>query len=159
MQASLGAGQKPVRRRCRRKAAAIEVAFQRKDDPTHVGVETSSSDQAGLTQCRQTVAQLRQPTPQASAGGITDSHVLDQLQGADSALVQIGHRLTVAVELNAVEMCRFLQQSLGTAPLAHQLQGLREPHLVVEFGEADYITTPATALAIEKGFYLVHQEA
>ena len=97
VQAALGARQKAVRRRRKRKAAAIEIAFQRKDDPMHVCVVTHAGHQAGLTQSRQRVTQLRQPTPQATAGRVADPHVLDQRLGADSALVQIGNRLAVAV--------------------------------------------------------------
>ncbi|HYW48608.1 MAG TPA: hypothetical protein VE959_37435, partial [Bryobacteraceae bacterium] len=46
----------------------------------------------GLTQCRQRVAQLRQPSSQATAGRVANLHVLDQLRRAESALVQIGNR-------------------------------------------------------------------
>ena len=38
VQATLGARQEAVRRRRSRQAAAIEIAFQRKDDAMHVGV-------------------------------------------------------------------------------------------------------------------------
>ena len=97
VQAALGAGQKSMRRGRRRKAAAIEIALQRKDDPMHVCVVAGGGHQSGLTQSRQRVAQLRQPTSQATARRVTDAHVLDQFQGADSALVQIGHCLAVTV--------------------------------------------------------------
>ena len=63
----------------------------------HVCVVAHAGHQAGLTQSRQRVAQLRQPTAQATARRVADPHVLDQFQGADSALVQIGNRLAVAV--------------------------------------------------------------
>ena len=62
-----------------------------------VGVVAHGSDQTGLMQSLQRVAQLHQPTPQASAGRVADPHVLDQFRGADTALVQIGDRLAVAV--------------------------------------------------------------
>ena len=39
-----------MRRRRSREAAAIEIAFQRKDDAMHVGVVASGSDQTGLAQ-------------------------------------------------------------------------------------------------------------
>jgi len=97
VQAALGARQKAVRRRRKRKAAAIEVAFQRKDDPLHVCVVTHAGHQAGLAQSRQRATQLRQPTPQTTAGRVADPHVLDQRLGTDSALIEIGNRLTVAV--------------------------------------------------------------
>ena len=48
----------------KRKAATIEVVFQRKDDPMHVCVVTHAGHQAGLTQIRQRVTQLRQPPPE-----------------------------------------------------------------------------------------------
>ena len=86
-----------MRRGRRRKAAAIEVAFQRKDDPAYVCVVAHVGNQTGLVQSRQRVAQLRQSTSQATARRVTDLHVLEQFQGADSALVQIGKRLAVAV--------------------------------------------------------------
>src|SRR5260370_11696377 len=50
VQAALGARQKAVRRRRKRKAAAIEVAFQRKDDPMHVCVVNHTGHPAGPTQ-------------------------------------------------------------------------------------------------------------
>src|SRR5215813_15288641 len=59
----------------------------------------------------------------------------------------------------AVETCYFLQQRLGAAPLAQQRQSLREFHLVVEFGEANHISTAAAAIAEEKVFVWVYQEA
>ena len=86
-----------MRRRGKRKAAAIEVAFQRKDDPLYVCIVTHAGHQAGLAQSRQRVTQLRQPTPQTTTGRVADPHVLDQRLGADSALVEIGNRLAVAV--------------------------------------------------------------
>ena len=97
VQAALGARQEAVRRRRSREAAAIEIAFQRKDDAVGVGVVADGSHQTGLTQSRQRVTQLRQPTSQATAGRVTDPHVLDHFRRADSALVQIGNRLAVAV--------------------------------------------------------------
>ena len=52
-----------------------------------------------------------------------------------------------------------MQQRLGTAPLAQQRQGLRELHLVIEFGEANHVPAAATAVAVEKVFVGIHQEA
>jgi hypothetical protein len=43
--------------------------------------------------------------------------------------------------------------------LVQQRQGLRELHLVMEFGEANHISTAAAAIAEEKLFVGVHQEA
>ena len=78
IQAALHAWQEPVRR-CRiRKATAIKIAFQRKDDTTHVSVVSHPEHQTGLTQSRQRVAQVRQPTSQATAGRVADTHELDQ---------------------------------------------------------------------------------
>jgi hypothetical protein len=71
--------------------------LQRKDDAMQVRVVANGSDETGLTQSRERVAQLRQPTSQTTAGRVTDPHVLDQFRGMDSALVQIGNRLDVAV--------------------------------------------------------------
>jgi len=51
--------------------------------------ESRAGHQAGLTQSRQRVAQLRQPTSQAPAGCVADLHELDRRPGTDSALVQI----------------------------------------------------------------------
>ena len=62
-----------------------------------VGVVAGGGDQTGLTQSLERVAQLRQPTSQAAARRVADPHVLDQFRRADSALVQIGNRLAVAV--------------------------------------------------------------
>ena len=86
-----------MRGRRTRDAAAVEIALQRKDHTTHVCVVTRFGHQTGLTQSRQRVTQLRQPTSQTTAGRITDLHVLDQRHGVDAALKQIGHRLAVAV--------------------------------------------------------------
>jgi hypothetical protein len=77
--------------------AAIEIAFQRKHNAMFVSVITGGSDQTGLMQSVERVAQLRQPTSQATAGRVADPHVLDQFRRADSALEQIGNRLGVAV--------------------------------------------------------------
>jgi hypothetical protein len=43
--------------------------------------------------------------------------------------------------------------------LAQQRQSLRELHLVIEFDEANHISTAAAAIAEEKLFVGVHQEA
>src|ERR1035437_9212355 len=53
----------------------------------------------------------------------------------------------------------FMQQRLHTAPLAQPRQGLRELHLVIELREADHVTAAATAVAVEKVFVGIHQEA
>ena len=66
-----------------------------------VSVVTGGSNQASLTKGVERVAQLRQPTSQATAGRIADPHVLDQFRRADSALMQIGDRFGVAVQLHA----------------------------------------------------------
>jgi hypothetical protein len=58
----------------------------------------------------------------------------------------------VAVQLNAVETCGFMQQRLHTAPLAQPRHGLRELHLVIEFGESDHVPAAATAVAVEEVF-------
>src|ERR1700693_2919821 len=50
IQAAFGAWQEAVRRRRSRDTAAIEIAFQWKDDAMQVCVVTSGSDQTGLTQ-------------------------------------------------------------------------------------------------------------
>src|SRR6266849_3129329 len=98
VQAALVARQKAMRQRRSREAAAIEIAVQREDDTMHVSVVPDGGDQTGLTQSRERVAQLYQPTSQTSAARrVTDPHVLDQLRRADSALMQIGKRLAVAV--------------------------------------------------------------
>src|ERR1017187_1030151 len=52
-----------------------------------------------------------------------------------------------------------MQQRLGAAPLAQQRQGLRELHLVIDLGEANHVTAAATAVAVEKVFVGIHQEA
>ena len=62
-----------------------------------VSVITGGSDQTGLMQGMVRVAQLCQPTSQTTAGCVANSHVLDQFRRADSALMQIGNRLTMAV--------------------------------------------------------------
>jgi hypothetical protein len=78
-------------------AAAIEIALQRKGDAIHVCVVADGSDQTGLTQGVERVAQSHQPTSQATAGCVADPHVLDHLRRANSTLVQIGNRLAMAV--------------------------------------------------------------
>ena len=54
----------------------------------HVGVVSRGGHQTGLTQSLKRVAQLHQPTSQATARRVADPHVLDQFRRADSALVQ-----------------------------------------------------------------------
>src|SRR6266699_6472177 len=96
VQATLGTRQKTVRWRRSREAAAIEIAFQRKHQAMPVGVVAQRSDQTGLTQSLERVAQLHQPTSQATAGCVADLHVLDQFWRMDAALAEIGNRLAVA---------------------------------------------------------------
>src|SRR5580658_1568340 len=48
-----------------------------------VGVVASGSDQTGLTQSWQWVAQLRKPSAQATAGCVAYSHVLNQFRRAN----------------------------------------------------------------------------
>jgi hypothetical protein len=87
-----------MRWRQSRETAAIEIAFQREDDAMDVGVISNGRDQTGLTQSWERVAQLSQPTSQTTAARrVTDAHVLDQFRRAESALVQIGNRLAVAL--------------------------------------------------------------
>jgi hypothetical protein len=43
--------------------------------------------------------------------------------------------------------------------LVQQCQGLRKPHLMVEFGKADHIAARATAVAVEQVLAGIHQEA
>src|SRR5215831_5324185 len=90
VQATLGTGQETMCRRRGRQTAAIEVSLQRKHDAMRVGVVSRSGYQTGFTQCLERVPQLHQPTSQASARRVADSHVLDQFGRADAALVQIG---------------------------------------------------------------------
>src|ERR1700730_9955909 len=145
--------------RRRRNTAAIEITLQRKDNTTNVCVVARRGHQTRLTQSRQRVTQLGQPTSQATAGRVTDPHELDQRRRAESALVQIGERLTMAVELNAIKTSGFVQQRPRTTPLAQQRHGLRELHLVIKFREANYITAAAPAIAVEKIVIGIHQEA
>src|SRR6266849_5911835 len=98
-----------MRRRRSRQAAPIEIALQREDDAMLVGVVSNGRDQTGLTQSWERVAQLRQPTPQATARRVTDPHVLDQFRRAESALLQIGDRLGVTEQLHAIETRGFMQ--------------------------------------------------
>ena len=125
----------------------------------HVGVVAGGGDQTGLAQSLERVAQLRQPTSQAAAGRVADPHVLDQFRRAESALVQIGNRLAVAVQLHAIETRGFVQQRWQAAPLTQQRQSLRELHLVIEFGKANHVAAAATAVAVEQALAGIHQEA
>jgi len=56
IQAAFGAGQETMRRSRSRETAAIEIAFQRKDDAMHIGVITEGSSQTGLPQSRERIA-------------------------------------------------------------------------------------------------------
>jgi hypothetical protein len=40
-----------------------------------------------------------------------------------------------------------------------QRYGLRELHLVIQFGEANYVTAAATAIAVEQALVGIHQKA
>src|SRR2546430_1856923 len=82
VQDALCARQKPVRWSRSRKAPAIEIALQRENDTTHVCVVTRAGHQTGLTQNFQWVAQLRQPTAQATSGRVADPHVFTALDAA-----------------------------------------------------------------------------
>ena len=63
----------------------------------HIRVVAHGSDQTGLPQSLERVAQLHHPTSQSTAGRVADLHVLDQFWRTDAALVEIGNRLAVAV--------------------------------------------------------------
>jgi hypothetical protein len=63
----------------------------------YVGVASGGRDQSGLAQNWDCVAQLQQATAQATAGRVTDAHVLDEFRRVESALVQIGNRFAVPV--------------------------------------------------------------
>lgn len=80
IQSALGAWQKTVGRRRGRKAAPLQIAFQRKYDAMPVGVVARASDQTGLPQNRRRVAQLCQPASQATARRVADPHVLNQFR-------------------------------------------------------------------------------
>ena len=97
VQATFGARQKPMRRRCGREAAAIEITFQREHDAMGVGVVAGAGDQAGVALALERVAQLRQPTPQTATGRVANPHFLDQFRRVDSALIEVGDCLAVAV--------------------------------------------------------------
>src|ERR1700680_3017721 len=66
IQATLGAWQKSVRRRRSREAAAVEIAFQGKDDPMGVGVVANSSNQTGFKKSRERGDQMCQQTSQTN---------------------------------------------------------------------------------------------
>ena len=78
-------------------AAAIEVAVERNHDAMYVGVVSRGDYQTGLTQRLERIAQLHQPSSQATDKRVANSHVLDQFGRADSALVQVGNSLAVTV--------------------------------------------------------------
>jgi hypothetical protein len=63
----------------------------------YVGVIAGAGHQTGLSQNLERIAQVCQPTSQAATGSIADSHVLDEFWRADTALVQVGNRVAVAV--------------------------------------------------------------
>ena len=97
VQATLG-GRQETMRRCRgRHAAAIEVALEWKHDTMRKGVLSGGGHQTGLTQRLERVAQLHQPSSQAAARRVANPHVLDQCRRADTTLVQISNRLSMAV--------------------------------------------------------------
>ena len=160
VQATFGARQKTMRRRCSREAAAIEIAFQRKDDAMDVGVVAGAGDQAGLAQSLERVAQLRQPTPQAATGRVADPHVLDQFRRADSALIA-DRQLPRCDGVTACDRNLRLPASSGARPRhwRSSAKRLRELHLVIEFGKANHVAAAATAVAVEQVFVGVHQKA
>ena len=82
IEAALGCGQEAVRRRRGRKTAAIQVDFQREDNPTHVGVVARAGDQAGLTQNLERIAQLCEPTSQAAAPCLRSLVTWDAMRSA-----------------------------------------------------------------------------
>ena len=80
-------------------AASIQIAFQREHDPVHVKESCPAAVTRPALARSQRVARCSQPGPQATAGRITDSHVLDHFRRVNAALVEIGNRLAVAVQL------------------------------------------------------------
>jgi hypothetical protein len=61
--------------------------------------------------------------------------------------------------VKAIEALRFVQHRLHTAPLAQPRHGLRELHLMIELRKANHVPAAATAVAVEKVFVGIHQEA
>src|SRR5450631_3549147 len=90
-------------------AAAVETAFQGEYDATRKSVIAGGVDQAGLAQGRERITQLHEPAPQATARRVTNAHVLDRFRRAESALLQIGNRLAVAVQVHVVETRHLVQ--------------------------------------------------
>jgi len=80
-----------------RQAAAIKVALEWKHDTMRIGVVSGGGHQTGLTQRLERVSQLHQPSSQAAARRVADLHVFDQLRCADTTLVQVSNRLSMAV--------------------------------------------------------------
>ena len=71
--------------------------MQRKDDAMDIGIVAGGGDQAGLTLALEQIAQLRQPTAQAVTWRVTNPHFLDQFRRVESALIEVGDCLAVAV--------------------------------------------------------------
>jgi hypothetical protein len=73
--------------------------------------------------------------------------------------MQISDRFSMAVQLNAIKVCRFSPYGCQSAPLMQQRKCLREVHLAIEFHKADQVTAAATAIAVEQVFDGIQQKA
>jgi hypothetical protein len=84
---------------------------------------------------------------------------LNTIPGVLAAGAAIGNRLSMAVQLHAIETPSFVQQRRQATPLLQQRQGLWELHLALDFDGTNHVTAAAAAVAVEQALSGIHQEA
>ena len=125
-----------------------------------VGVVAGGSDQTGLTQSLERVAQLRQPTLAGNRRARSRSACARSVPASG---LRVGTDRqpprrdgVTACDRNSAASC-----SSGAKPRhwRSKRQRLRELHLVIEFGKANHVTAAATAVAVEQALAGIHQKA
>src|SRR5438128_128509 len=92
-------------------------------------------------------------SPQVSAGGIADAQFFDEGGIAQPALLQIPHRLGMAVELQLVESGGFFQHVAVVGRrnvLPDVCDALAEREVLGELDKPDQITAAAATIAVEE---------
>jgi hypothetical protein len=120
---------------------------------------SGSIDQTGFSRGRNRVSLFSQRGPQAAAGRITDSHVLDRFRRMNAALLEIAHRLPAKMQLGTVELSRGAHHRIHAIAAVQQGESFRECRLIKQFDKADNITAAAASVAVEQALVVVQQKA
>ena len=123
------------------------------------GVMSGSIDQAGVPCGRNRISLFRQRGSQTAAGRITDPHVLDHFRRMNATLFEIADRFLVTMQLDTIELSGGEHCRSHAIAAVQQSQSLRECRLMIQFGEANDITTAAASVTVEQALVVVQQKA